>query len=125
MELNLEIPRDYLFIRSVGADGIRVADDYYRAPLIISGQQLVPEWPVASFDEINEQNLQVVFEMAPEVVLIGCGKSQVFLPPATQMSFFRRGVGFEVMVTDAACRTYNLLASEGRHVVAALLPVVD
>jgi uncharacterized protein len=57
------------------------------------------------------------------VILIGTGARQVFLPPATQIHFFRRNVGFEVMSTDAACRTFNVLAAEGRHVVAALLPI--
>ena len=38
------------------------------------------------------------------------------------MHFYRRGIGIEVMSTDAACRTFNVLVSEGRKVVAALLP---
>jgi uncharacterized protein len=74
-------------------------------------------------EDINEENLQALFELQPEVVLIGTGNTQVFLPPATQVHFFRRGIGFEVMTTDAACRTFNVLISEGRQVVAALIPL--
>lgn len=123
MEFNLEIPRDHFFIRAVGETGIRVNDDYFKRPFIISGRRIVPEWHVESVGDINEESLQTVFDFDPEVVLIGTGATQVFLPPATQALFFRRNIGFEVMATDAACRTFNVLASEGRHVVAALLPL--
>ena len=123
MEFNLEVPQNQFFIRSVSEEGICVHQDYYRKPFILSGQRIIPEWEVTSIDDINEENLEVLFELQPEVVLIGTGKTQVFLPPATQVHFFRRNIGFEVMTTDAACRTFNVLASEGRHVVAALLPL--
>jgi uncharacterized protein len=123
MEFNLEIPHDHFFIRSIGEQGIRINDDFYTRPFIISGQRIVPEWPVTSVDDIDESSLEEIFRLDPEVVLIGTGETQVFLPPATQTHFFRRNIGFEVMKTDAACRTFNVLAGEGRHVVAALIPV--
>lgn len=122
MDFNLEIPRDHLFIRSISAAGIRVNENYYKAPFILSGRQIVAEWKVDSMDDINEETLQVIFDMQPELVLIGCGSTQAFLPPAVQACFFRRHIGFEVMITDAACRTFNVLVAEGRKVVAALLP---
>ncbi|MGA9572901.1 MAG: Mth938-like domain-containing protein [Lysobacterales bacterium] len=123
MEFNLEIPQNQFFIRSVSEKGIRVDQELFSRPFIISGQRIVPEWNVESVDDIDEASLQAVFELEPEVILIGTGKKQVFLPPATQVHFYRRNVGFEVMTTDAACRTFNVLATEGRQVVAALLPL--
>lgn len=123
MEFNLEVPQNQFFIRSVGAAGIRVGQELFNRPFIISGQRIVPHWNVESVDDINEENLQAVFELEPEVILIGTGNKQVFLPPAIQVHFFRRNFGFEVMSTDAACRTFNVLAAEGRHVAAALLPL--
>ena len=125
MEFNLEVPENQFFIRSVSEKGIRVHNDYYNKPFILSGQRIVPEWDVTSIDDISEANLEVIFELQPEVVLIGTGKTQVFLSPTAQMHFFRRNIGFEVMTTDAACRTFNVLAAEGRHVVAALLPIIS
>lgn len=116
------MPRNHLFIRSINEAGIRVNDDYYNRPFILSGEEIVAEWNVHSIDDIGEETLQVIFELQPELVLIGCGSTQVFLPPAIQALFFRRNIGFEVMVTDAACRTFNVLIAEGRRVVAALLP---
>ena len=123
MEFNLEVPDNQFFIRSLGDEGIQVHLDYYKDPFIISGQRLIPEWNVKKIEDINEETLQFVFDMEPEVILIGTDSTQLFLPPATQMIFFRQQLGFEVMTTDAACRTFNVLATEGRHVVAALLPL--
>lgn len=122
MELNLELPRDRFIIRSVGDEGIRVDDTYYKEPLIVSGTLIEPDWPVGSFESLNAANLQVIFDMQPDVVLIGCGHRQKFLPPATQMLFFERQIGIEVMVTKSACYTFNVLVSEGRPVAAALFP---
>jgi uncharacterized protein len=125
MEFNLEIPHDRFFIRSVSERGIRVSDDYYTVPFIISGQRIIPEWNVASVDDFNEASLQVIFSLEPEVILIGTGNTQIFLPPTLQVHFFRHKLGFEVMTTDAACRTFNVLVAEGRHVVAALMPLTS
>ena len=122
MEINLEIPRDHLFIRSISDAGIRVGDDYYDSPFIMSGQHIVADWGVDSFSDINAETLPLIFDMQPELVLIGCGKTQEFLPPVIQALFFQHNIGFEVMTTDAACRTFNVLVAEGRNVVAALLP---
>jgi uncharacterized protein len=124
MEFNLEVPQNQFFIRSVSEKGIRVNDDYFQQPFIISGQRIVPQWNVVSVDDINEESLQVIFDLQPEVILIGTGNRQVFLPTSTQVHFFRRNFGFEVMTTDAACRTYNVLIAEERRVVAALLPLI-
>jgi len=124
VEFNLEVPQNQFFIRSVSEKGICVHNDLFNSPIIISGQRIVPDWNVACVDDINKESLQEVFDLEPEVILIGTGNTQIFLPPAIQVHFFRRNVGFEVMTTDAACRTFNVLAAEGRHVVAALLPLI-
>jgi uncharacterized protein len=124
VEFNLEVPQNQFFIRSVSEKGICVDKDFYDKPFILSGEQIITEWDVTSIDDINESSLQVIFDLQPEVILIGTGKKQLFLPPATQAHFIRRNFGFEVMTTDAACRTFNVLAAEGRHVVAGLLPLI-
>lgn len=123
MEFNLEVPQNQFFIRSFDENGICVDQEQFKKPFIISGQRIVPEWDVTCVEDINEESLQAVFRLEPEVVLIGTGKTQIFLPLSTQVHLFRRHIGFEVMATDAACRTFNVLAAEGRHVVAALLPL--
>jgi len=123
VEFTLEVPQNQFFIRSVSTAGIRVDQEVFVRPFIISSQRIVPQWDVERVEDIDEKSLQAIFDLEPEVILIGTGDKQVFLPPATQVHFFRRNLGFEVMTTDAACRTFNVLAAEGRHVVAALIPL--
>ena len=124
MEFHLEQPLNQFFVRSVNEQGIVVDKDLYTNAFIISAQRIIPEWNVTTVDDINEESLQRIFELQPEVVLIGTGKTQKFLPLDVQKHFFKRQIGFEVMKTDAACRTFNVLASEGREVVAGLMPII-
>ena len=58
----------------------------------------------------------------PEIIIFGTGKEQVFPDPALFVPLMERGIGYEVMNTGAACRTYNILLSEERRVLAALIP---
>jgi len=123
MDLTLQNPGDHLFIRSVSRDGIRVAEEIYQGPIIVSASRIVPDWPVTTASELTESQLEPIFRLEPEIVLIGTGAAQVFLPPELMMYFYRRNTGFEVMTTDAACRTFNVLVAEERKVVAALIPI--
>lgn len=59
---------------------------------------------------------------APEVLLVGTGERQRFLPAATLAPLLRAGIGVETMDTQAAARTYNILMAEGRRVIVALIP---
>ena len=122
MELTLERPGEHLFIRSVSDAGIKVVDTIYSRPIIISAQRLIEDWPVTEVADLAGSTLEPILSLEPEIVLLGTGARQVFLPPREAMVFYGRNVGLEVMTTAAACRTFNVLMSEGRNAVAALLP---
>jgi len=122
MDLTLEIPGDHLFIRSVSGAGIQVADVHYTGPIILSATRIVEDWTASEAIDLAECDLEKILDFDPEIVLLGTGPSQVFLPPERMMYFYSRNVGVEVMNTEAACRTFNVLVSESRKVVAALLP---
>ena len=121
MDLNLEQPGNYNFIRSFSEQGILIGERYYKESLIVSAGELIAEWPPCSTDQISIQHLSTIFEMKPEVVLLGTGEKQHFLPPELMVLFYENQSGLEVMTTAAACRTFNVLVSEGRNVVAALI----
>ncbi|WP_066456375.1 Mth938-like domain-containing protein [Castellaniella caeni] len=74
--------------------------------------------PLAFLDE----TLPARPDDAPEVVIIGTGTRQTFLPPDVIRPLLQLGIGVETMTTQAAARTYNILMSEERHVLALLLP---
>jgi uncharacterized protein len=123
MDLRWDRPGKHLFVREVSERGIRVVDDWYTGSLLISASTLISDWPARDFESLDESLLEPVFQMQPDVVLIGTGGQQKFLSPELMVGFFNRGIGAETMTTLAACRTFNILVSEQRRVVAALLPV--
>jgi len=123
MDLILDRPGEHLFIRSVTDKGIQVGDDFFRDPFILNAERILHDWPVTSVEQITEQHLEKVLDLQPDVVLIGTGANQVFLEPDKMMFFYGRNIGIEVMTTDAACRTFNVLVSELRNVAAMLIPV--
>jgi uncharacterized protein len=78
-------------------------------------------WDCASFEELSAAHFSRIAELAPELVIFGSGTRLRFPPPAFLRDLMSRRIGVETMDTLAACRTYNILAGEGRHVIAALL----
>jgi uncharacterized protein len=91
------------------------------ASLVVSGDRLVTDWPVASVEGLSADHLAAIVELKPEIVLLGTGARFGFPEPALLAPLYKAGIGVEVMDTPAACRTYNILLGEGRNVVAALI----
>jgi uncharacterized protein len=81
----------------------------------------VRSWPPASLDALAADDFGQVLALGPELVIFGSGDRLRFIAPALYRALIEARVGFETMDTAAACRTYNVLASEGRSVIAALL----
>lgn len=78
-------------------------------------------WPVDALSALTAAHFEQVLALKPELVIFGSGTRLRFVSPALQRALIERRIGVETMDTPAACRTYNVLASEGRSVVAALL----
>jgi uncharacterized protein len=121
MDLSLDRPEGYLFVRRVTPHGITVVDRELTTSFILSPERAVEDWPVSHATHLDESHVQGVLELKPELVLLGTGSRQQFPSAAFMAGFLRRGIGIEVMDNAAAARTYDLLASEGRRVVAAFI----
>lgn len=87
--------------------------------VVITAQRLIPDW-APDFETLAQEHFDRLHELEPEILILGTGKTLRFPNPAYTTPFLQAGVGVEVMDTAAACRTYNILLSEGRRVVAAL-----
>jgi uncharacterized protein len=81
----------------------------------------VLRWPAGRFEDLGPEAFDALLPLAPEVVIFGSGARLRFPSPAWLRGLIERRIGVETMDTAAACRTYNVLASEGRSVAAALL----
>ncbi len=104
-------------------DGRRLWVDatLHEASLLVPWRGDVVPWPPANPAELTATHLEQILVLKPELVIYGSGPRLVFPPPALARVLFERRIGLETMDTAAACRTYNVLASEGRSVVAALI----
>lgn len=120
MKLSDDTERGANFIRGYSASEIRIGESVVRTSCIVTAER-VQAWSPASFDALTLEDLEPVLELDPEIVILGTGETQRFPDPALIGALLSRGIGCEVMTTGAACRTYNVLVSESRKVVAALL----
>lgn len=107
-------------IQSWNRDSIRIQGQEYQHSILLSPDGVRP-WAVNHCAQLNADNLSSLLHPAIELVLLGCGQRQHFLPPALLAPFIQRGLGLEVMTSAAACRTWNLLAAEGRRVAAGII----
>jgi len=121
MDLSLERPGDFLFVRRVANNAITVVDRDLTTSFLLAPERAVEHWPVTSALALDESHVDEILELKPELVLLGTGSRQQFPPAAFLAGFLRRGIGVEVMDNAAAARTYGLLANEGRRVVAAFI----
>ncbi len=121
MQLSQDLPEGYLFFRSCGVDAITVIDRTLTASFLMMPDRIVEDWPVQRADAFDVASAETIAAMEPELVLLGTGARQVFPPRESMVALLRRNIGIEVMDNAAACRTYNLLAGEGRRVLAAII----
>lgn len=104
---------------------ITVAGNIYKSSLLISNNILVPDWPLQSFSELGTVHFEQIIALGPEIVLLGTGKKLIFPSDSVMTPLIEQNIGFEVMDTGAACRSYNFLINEGRLVVAALMMIEE
>ncbi len=121
MELTEHTAGNHYQIRGIEPGRVFVTDQWYSSSLVVGAHYLEPDWPVASLAELSEEHIAPLIELRPELVVFGAGEKQQFLPHAMQRTFFRHGIGVECMTLDAAARTFNVLMSEDRRALAALI----
>ena len=104
----------------VGLGSNGVAEKIERSVVIGSrGEKF--DWNCAHFEDLTEEHFTMLAATQAELVIFGSGARLRFPPPAFMRALMQRRIGIETMDTLAACRTYNILAGEGRQVIAALL----
>jgi uncharacterized protein len=108
-------------VEAYGDGRVRINGRDYARSIAVSAGQLKLDWGPDDAADLGVAHLEAVLGETTQVLILGTGKRQRFPDPAVQFALLERGIGVEVMDTGAACRTYNILASEGRAVVAALM----
>ncbi len=114
-------PTDKNQIRSCAPGVVHLRDTSLHSPFIISADRIITDWQLPAFEALSLNDFAPALELRPDVILFGTGGAQRFPDIAVLTDIMRSGVAIEVMTTVAACRTFNVLVSERRAVVAALL----
>ncbi|HRQ35932.1 MAG TPA: MTH938/NDUFAF3 family protein [Chiayiivirga sp.] len=121
MQLAHQSDEGHHAVRRLGAGFVQVGDRVFSASLLLAPDRCIDDFAPHSLDEFDAAAIAAVLALEPTVVLIGTGERQRLAPPALMAAFLARGIGLEAMDSAAAARTFNLLAGEGRRVVAAFL----
>jgi uncharacterized protein len=108
-------------IRGYGGGEIKINDQNYRGAVLVSSNTLVHEPEIQTLEALLQFDAARVLALEPELVLLGTGLRQEFPHPEYGAKYLQSGIGFEVMDTGAACRTYNVLIAEQRRAAALLL----
>jgi len=108
-------------ITGYGIGFLEVNQTPYSHALIVQPEGEVLAWPVKEIQDLSEDHFSMISALLPELVIVGTGKKQVFLNPKILQPLIKAKIGFEMMDSQAACRTYNILMGEGRKVLAAIL----
>jgi len=120
MKLHLAQNQGLHLFTGYGTGYVAVNNVRYERSVLVTPSS-VSDWEARGFEELAPGDFRFIATLKPGIVLVGTGPSQRFPPPALARTLAASGIGVEVMDSKAACRTYNILAAEGRAVVAAIL----
>merc|ERR1711990_883570 len=123
MQINDEIASNKYVLKSYSKDGIKINDTVYKSSILINSNQLSSPWIVENIKNLKEDHLSDIIKIKPKILIVGSGKQHFYLSNKILFSLYSNKIGCEVMQTDAACRTYNLLSSDNRNVCALLFPL--
>lgn len=121
MKLHLANMAGLNVFTAYGDDYVAVNHEKHLKNLIVLPESIIPEWSTATVETLAAEDMQKLLELGTEIILLGTGSRLRFPAGQLMRPFAPAGIGLEIMDLRAACRTYNILAAEGRKVAAALL----
>jgi uncharacterized protein len=120
MQLNQETDTHRTRIQAYSETGVKIAGRWHSTHLLLTGEQIIENWQPGPVTELQQSDLTQLLTENPEVLILGSGPRLQFPPQKLYAELAGNKIGLEVMDTAAACRTFNILLSEDRAVVAAL-----
>ncbi len=124
MQLNLDKPAEQTAILRVQTTEtgfrLQIGNSAHESSVILSASGITP-WSPTRPEELEQRHFEQLALLEAEVIVLGTGNSLVFPDPLLTQALTNAQIGLEVMNTQAACRTYNVLLGDGRPVAAALL----
>jgi uncharacterized protein len=121
MELELDKTLAAYHFSSFSYDTVVVGKQQYRSSLIVTPKELFDYWPPKKLDDITQDDLEIIIALQPELSLLGTGHKLKFPMSNILEGVATANIGIEFMDSRAACRTYNILASENRRIAAGII----
>jgi len=100
---------------------VSINGEVHTHSVLVPSDAPMQPWPPARLTDLTAEHMATLVDLRPEVVILGSGPTLRFAHPSVLRPLYEAGIGVETMDTVAACRTWNILVSEGRRVLAALL----
>jgi uncharacterized protein len=123
MQINDESADSKYILQSCSEKGIMISDKMYTTSILVNSNKLVSPWLISSIRDLREIHLLEIIKTKPKILIIGSGKQHFYLDSKLLFKLYANKIGCEVMQTNAACRTYNLLALDNRNVCGLLFPI--
>lgn len=121
MKLYRDDVEGLLLVTSYDARHIAINRERHESSVLVMPGHDVAPWAAGGFEALSETDFAQLRELSPALAIVGTGTRQRFPKPALLRPLIDAGIGFEIMDTGSACRTYNILVAEGRQVAAALM----
>jgi len=121
MKFSLADPSNGYVVHSYADDSVTIGGQYFDHSLVVLPDRILDDWRPQTFLELEAADFETLAALTPDLVILGTGLSLHFPAPSLYRSLASAGIGLEIMTMPAACRTYNVLVSEGRRAAAALL----
>ena len=121
MKFAQDSQEDGYVITAYDDNSVSINGKKFSQSLVVASTQLHENWDIADIELLNSSHIELVLSFQPELIIIGTGSSLVFPAVEIYSGIIEHGIGVDFMDTGAACRTYNILMSEGRDVVAGLI----
>lgn len=122
MRFTLDQTDSPLSIRRYGSDGVVIGNQRLTRPFLLTRERLVGDWQARSLESLQPADLEPVFALDVDVLIIGSRATERIAPLEIRRVCRARGLALESMELGAACRTFNVLLTEGRLVAAAMFP---
>ena len=121
MKLHQQSTPNVNTIRAFEPGRIKINDQFYDNSLLVTAEKIDSNWGVNKPEELTVEIIQELLTYQPEIIIIGTGLQHHFLDPMLALTATQQGTGIEIMTSEAACHTYNILLGEDRVVLAALM----
>lgn len=120
MKFELDSARSGFIVKAYTGDAVIIGQTRYTGTLVVTPEAIHTDLLPRYFSELTAIHLEAIVSSGAEILIVGSGLRQIFLDAAIISRMSAQGIGVEVMATGAACRCYNVLASEQRAVAAVL-----